>query len=297
MNVDPIIAADTLAVDTIATDTTAVVGVVPNEEETTVSFASLMDSVRWKGGYFAYLNPAGRTNQTTGVQVEACPYTLSGDRHVSLLMVVLLVAYLLILSHNRHYLKERFHQLFARRKPSDYANVQTQKEFRGLFFFQWVSVFVWALLGFCLLEVYYPHVTSLLSPYKVGAAVLAISCFVFLIQKILYAFVNWIFFDKKERFEWSDERTLLLTLEGLLLFPAILLLLYSPIEPHFLWLGIAILLLFLRFYLMIRTFLIFFGKFYDGLHLILYFCTLEVMPLFFWGVALYELQENWKVII
>jgi hypothetical protein len=114
---------------------------------------------------------------------------------------------------------------------------------------------------------------------------------------MLYVFVNWIFFDKKKRSEWSGDRNLLLTLEGLLLFPAILLLLYSPIEVRILWGLIVILLIFLRFYLMIRTFLIFFGKFYDGLHLILYFCTLEAMPLFFWGVALYELQENWKVII
>jgi hypothetical protein len=297
MNAEPLIGADSLMVDSLVTDTSVVVPVAQPEEGQADSLFVMMDSLMKKGGYFSYLNPTNSRRVVSGVQVEDCPYTLGNDRYVSLLVLVVLVVYLFVLSRNRAYLKERLSQLFGHRKHYEYTNIQQQKEFHGTFFFQIVSVFVWAVFGFCFLHAYYPHVVTVLEPLKVGACVFIISSVTFLLQKMLYVFVNWIFFDKKKRSEWSGDRNLLLTLEGLLLFPAILLLLYSPIEVRILWGLIVILLIFLRFYLMIRTFLIFFGKFYDGLHLILYFCTLEAMPLFFWGVALYELQENWKVII
>ncbi len=293
MNADSIIVSDTLYVDSVATDTLK----EPQEIHPT-TFASLMDSARWKGGYFAYLNPNHRVQRlSAGVAVEKRSYDMGNDRYVSLLLFVVLIAYLFILSRNRFYIKEQMVQLFGRRSRTTYAVPSTQKEFRGTVFFHTVATLMWAFFGFSILYAYNPQIVTMVAPLRMGTAVLVITLAMMLLQKLLYLFVNWIFFDKKKREEWSLNRNLLISIEGIVLFPAILLLLYSPFEMKFIGFGILILLLFSRIYLMIRTFLIFFGKFYDGLHLILYFCTLEAMPLFFWGVALYELQENWKVII
>jgi hypothetical protein len=293
MNADSIIVADTLAVDSVRVDTLA-----GTEDTPPTTFSALMDSVRWKGGYFAYLNPTHSVRNTSaGVVVEKRSYDMGCDRYVSLLLYVVLITYLFILARNRFYLKEQIVQLLGRRRRSSYSNPSTQKEFRGTLFFHVVATLMWAFFGFSVLYAQSPQLISLIAPLRVAVVVLGITFVMTLLQKILYLFVNWIFFDKKKRTEWSLNRNLLISIEGIILFPAILLLLYSPFESRIIWLGILILLLFSRIYLMIRTFLIFFGKFYDGLHLILYFCTLEAMPLFFWVVALYELQENWKVII
>jgi hypothetical protein len=293
MNADSIIVSDTLYVDSVATDTLK----EPQEIHPT-TFASLMDSARWKGGYFAYLNPNHSVRRlSAGVAVEKRSYDMGNDRYVSLLLFVVLIAYLFILSRNRFYIKEQMVQLFGRRSRTTYAVPSTQKEFRRTVFFHTVATLMWAFFGFSILYAHNPQIVTMVAPPRMGTAVLVITLVMMLLQKLLYLFVNWIFFDKKKREEWSLNRNLLISIEGIVLFPAILLLLYSPFEMKFIGFGILILLLFSRIYLMIRTFLIFFGKFYDGLHLILYFCTLEAMPLFFWAVALYELQENWKVII
>ena len=118
-----------------------------------------------------------------------------------------------------------------------------------------------------------------ISPYMLIALYIGIWVIYFLTKVILSCFVNWIFFDKTKRKLWQKAVFYLTTAESLLFIPVIIVTVYFNLPANIsLWIIVAIGLL-IKILLLYKTFLIFFSKFYGTLHLIVYFCTLEIMPL------------------
>lgn len=101
----------------------------------------------------------------------------------------------------------------------------------------------------------------------------------FILKNLLSSFVNWIFFDKQKRALWRKSYFFLFSVETLLFFFATISTIFlnlSSTIPLWIILTIGLVIKFLHLY---KTFLIFFPKFYGTLHLIVYFCTLEIIPL------------------
>jgi hypothetical protein len=122
------------------------------------------------------------------------------------------------------------------------------------------------------------------SPYMLIVIYIGIWILYFVFKNLLAAFVNWIFFDKSKRELWRKSFFFLFTAESLLFFLVIssTIFLNLPLAiPLWIILAVGLLIKILHLY---KTFLIFFPKFYGTLHLIVYFCTLEIMPL----VAVFE---------
>ena len=117
------------------------------------------------------------------------------------------------------------------------------------------------------------------SPYKLIGIYIGIWALYFLFKSLLTSFINWIFFDKTKREEWKRSSFFLFGVESLVFFGVIISTIFlnlSPAIPLWIILTIGLVVKLLHLY---KTFLIFFPKFYGTLHLIVYFCTLEIMPL------------------
>ena len=117
------------------------------------------------------------------------------------------------------------------------------------------------------------------SPYKLIGIYIGIWALYFLFKSLLTSFINWIFFDKTKREEWKRSSFFLFSIESLVFFGVIISTIFlnlSPAIPLWIILTIGLVVKLLHLY---KTFLIFFPKFYGTLHLIVYFCTLEIMPL------------------
>ena len=118
-----------------------------------------------------------------------------------------------------------------------------------------------------------------MSPYLLIGIYTGIWILYFILKTILSGFVNWIFFDKKKIKVWKKSGFFLFSVESLLIFPVIIITIYLNLPPHIpLWITLIIGLL-VKILHLYKTFLIFFPKIYGTLHLIVYFCTLEIMPL------------------
>ena len=118
-----------------------------------------------------------------------------------------------------------------------------------------------------------------ISPYMLIGIYIGIWMFYFIFKNLLSAFVNWIFFDKQKRALWRKSYFFLFSVETLLFFFAIISTIFlnlSSVIPLWIILTIGLVIKFLHLY---KTFLIFFPKIYGTLHLIVYFCTLEIIPL------------------
>lgn len=101
----------------------------------------------------------------------------------------------------------------------------------------------------------------------------------FLLKMVLEKFINWVFFDRFQRRAWNESNSYLIFAESILLFPAIVVSVYVHIPPQYVpWIVLSLLLL-VKLLQLYKCYSIFFPKMYGALHLIVYFCTLELMPM------------------
>lgn len=101
----------------------------------------------------------------------------------------------------------------------------------------------------------------------------------FLVKRMMTNFVNWIFFRREKIFTWSRVCTFLYVAEALLFFVLALIVIYQHVSPDEVLLLSSCLVFLVKMLLLFKTYQIFFSKMYGSLHLFVYFCTLEVMPL------------------
>lgn len=94
-----------------------------------------------------------------------------------------------------------------------------------------------------------------------------------------YSFINWIFFDKQSRHEWHDTLFFISALQAVLLYPLLLVMIYLSTSLHSFALCSITVVLITKVLLLYKASRLFFRKIYGVLHLIVYFCTLEVAPL------------------
>ena len=106
----------------------------------------------------------------------------------------------------------------------------------------------------------------------------------FLLKAFLYVISGWVFFEKKKNVQWLKAYLFLISCQGVALFPMVMLLSYFdfPLQIAVIYtltiLGLVKLLAFLKAYI------IFFRRNGVFLQIFLYFCALEVIPLFaLWG--------------
>ena len=95
---------------------------------------------------------------------------------------------------------------------------------------------------------------------------------------IIYNIVNWTFFDKKDSQNWNHIFSLVLLVEGILLFPVVLLQVYTSISTMILLICTLTIVLFAKIMIFYKQYAIFFRRFGGFLQIILYFCTLEIIP-------------------
>ena len=107
----------------------------------------------------------------------------------------------------------------------------------------------------------------------------------------LLEFVNNTLFDKHRTSQWTDAYMLYILFLGLLLLPITLLFVFFDIPIDKTTLFVAFVYLLGKLLLLYKCLRIFFYKKGGFFHLILYFCTLEIIPaLALWRVLVYVSQ-------
>lgn len=123
---------------------------------------------------------------------------------------------------------------------------------------------------------YYPFPET---PYLLFGAFFLLCLAYFFLKRMMGSFVNWIFFRKEKIITWQRSFTFLLVAEALLFFALSLAVSYlSMSQENILFMTVA-LVLFAKLILIFKTYQIFFPKIHGILHLFVYFCTLELIPM------------------
>jgi hypothetical protein len=117
----------------------------------------------------------------------------------------------------------------------------------------------------------------------------------FAIRIVLYSIVNNIFFNNKKNLHFLGSQLLISSLEGVALFPLVLLVAYFQFSlQNAIYYAATILILakILTFY---KSYAIFFNQKGGFLQIFLYFCALEMIPLMMLWSGLLVITENLKV--
>lgn len=238
--------------------------------------------VAYRESFFAgnVFYEAGGSAASLGMVAEPLPYTLRRDDGVTALLLLGFFFLIFVIASGRRFFRQPFKEFFfAPRRRAEAAVAETGSEKRhravlmlqtslvlGLFFFDYAQESTDLFMG-------------RLSPHVLLAVHAAVCLAYFGAKHLLYDFVNWIFFDKALRQEWIGAYRFLLTAEGTLFFPLALVTVYFDLPLNAVGWGLAVILLAAKLLLLGKTFSIFFRKIHGVLHLFVYFCALELMPL------------------
>lgn len=116
------------------------------------------------------------------------------------------------------------------------------------------------------------------SPYVLMAAFLVLWLTYFVAKRLLVGFVNWIFFRGEKILTYQRAYTLLMCFQSLLFLMLAMVAVCLPFSPQKLLFVVLIALGIGKMLLFFKTYAIFFPKIYGALHLFVYFCTLELLP-------------------
>lgn len=164
--------------------------------------------------------------------------------------------------------KEKYHQNVSR---SFHTVTAAELVLMSIFFVISLSLYIYCFAFPC---------TADLSYIKLGW-ICGITIAFFLIKILINCFLAYVFFDKTVVRSATVNYLNVLSVCGLFIFPLLILRIYSIPELYFYFdiAGIIILIISILF-VSLKLFRLFFSKLIDLFYILLYLCTLEILPFF-----------------
>lgn len=122
---------------------------------------------------------------------------------------------------------------------------------------------------------------NILLPISFGACIV-----IYLLKLGVFSAVNWVFFDSSQSVAWRQSYTNCMLLSGLPAFVLSALSVFLELSQTGQTILLLLYIVFVEICLFFKAFHIFYAKRYGILLLIVYLCTLELMPLLLAGKAL-----------
>lgn len=235
------------------------------------------------GQNFAASSPYGHPEipfRPAGIFSAPLPYQLRQDNGVTGILLCCFLVTAVILGKSKKHIRQHLKDLFLNRtKQESNLSPDTGQEIRHSVFLYLQNGLLAGLLFFA-----YTQATRDLFMSQVSSHILlgayTLICWGYLgIKQLFYQFTNWVFFNKTQRTEWNSSYSFLISAEGILFFPLALTAVFSHFPLHKMMLYSCILLVFIRLLIFYKSYCLFFPKFHGLLHLIVYFCGLEMLPL------------------
>ena len=226
----------------------------------------------------ASLHTSVEVSPSEGIQGTPIPYQLRSDWMVTLVLFIGFILVSCVLSQGKKYLFVQLKNFSSTKDRASLFDDATSTDARQTLVFVLQTCL---LSGFCLYDYF-----SGVNPVLLGSVSHAFLLLLFVGYVVFFLFakyfsyqlINWIFFDKTKMKIWSDAFINIIIGMGFLLFPIVLFIIYfdlsSQYSPYF---SIIVLIIakILLFYKCANTF---YHKVSSIFNLILYFCTLEIIP-------------------
>ena len=231
-----------------------------------------------------------------GVAGDPVPYTVRGDNMITSLLLACFVLALISFARSRDFIFRQAKEFFVIRRGGQVTEpTETTSEFRFQFFLAIQTCLLASVIAFLYTQEHLADNFILKSQHTL--IWIFFGCFVvyFLAKSLLYAIVNGTFFDRKRNRQWQKSLLFLTCVEGVALFPSVMLQVYFNMSMQDTVIYAIIVVILTKILLFYKSFAIFFRQNGSFLQIILYFCALEFVPLFFLGGLLVTVVDFLKI--
>ncbi|MDY6205337.1 MAG: DUF4271 domain-containing protein [Prevotella sp.] len=254
-------------------------------------------STRYKDSYFFSDSLLALQSGTDrfGVAADPVPYTLRNDNVITALLLICFIIATISFSKSRRFIVRQAKNFFYTQRRRSTFVAETAGEIRFQIFLIAQTSLLFAIIFFFYTLQYVADTFILSSQYEMLAIYFAAGLGYFLLKTILYSVVNWVFFDSKSNKDWLKSQLFMGGMEGLLLFPLVLLVVYFdlPLRSAIIYIAMTVgVFKLLSFY---KCYITFFGRIGHILQIILYFCALEIVPLAFFYGSLVWINDSLKI--
>jgi hypothetical protein len=235
--------------------------------------------------------PGGRY----GVSGDPIPYSVHNDNIITSLLLVCFIMAIISFANARSFILRQAKNLFYLPHEGTTEVTETSNELRFQAFLVFLTCILVSLLFYFYTLDTFGDTFILQSQYHLIAIYLGMSVAYLLLKMLLYTIVNAVFFDGKRNGQWIKAVLFITSLEGVLLFPAVVLQAYFNLSMRntLIYFGVALFIIkLLTFY---KSYVIFFRQNVVKLQIILYFCTLEIIPLLAFAGTLVLTANSLKI--
>ena len=256
-------------------------------------YPAALDTAQWQRGLLRFGNmpPTGASDSTflhygeitayypAGMAGEPLPYCFRTDDIVTsfLLLSFFLVAF--VTAYSRRFLSAALKDFFHAGSRSERLTTQEDNSLRGKSFLVFQASFLLGILFYDYAAERLPDACAKVSPYYILGGAVSLCILYYWLKMLLQKFVGSVFFDAASNRRWNDAANLGILATGIFLFPLVLLVVYFDLDFALTRILFLFGFLFIEILLAYKCFCIFFGYAFGWVHLILYFCTLEIAPL------------------
>lgn len=213
-----------------------------------------------------------------GVAGDPVPYTIAGDSLVTSVLLFCFVIATITIAQAGHFLERQLKNFFRTQREGTTVITETSNEMRFQLFLVAQTCMLLALILFI-----YSHdfarESFAIAHYQMLGLFTAVNMAYFVVKFLLYSIVDWVFFDRKKNIQWMKSFLFIISTEGILLFPIVLLFAFFHISVSSAVIYTLFVVLAAKILSFYKTYIIFFAKETAILQSFLYFCALELMPL------------------
>ena len=226
-------------------------------------------------------------NGRFGVSGDPIPYSMHGDNIITLLLLLCFVLTVVSFANSRRFFIRQFKGLFHMPRTDDTFMPETSTELRFQFFLVAQTSLLLAILQYAYTQEFIGSTFVLPSDYHLIIVFFLLFAGYFLLKAVFYTIVNLVFFDSKRNTLWLKTELFITAIEGIALYPVVLLLVYFDMETKNVITYLIIVLILVKILTFYKCFVIFFRRIGVYLQIFLYFCTLEIVPMAaFWGILI-----------
>ena len=212
-----------------------------------------------------------------GIAGDPVPYTVRNDNAITCMLIFCFVMALVSFAHSRQYILRQLKDFFYIPRSSKSSDEDPSNRFQ--LFLSLQTCLLLAITYYFYITHYVTDTFVLDTPYEIIGIFFGVFIAYFIAKNVVYSIVNSVFFRSKKNRHWIWTLTFITALEGIALFPAVMLQVYFNLPMQnvvYYFIFILVLTKILTFY---KCWVIFFRQISVYLQIILYLCALEIIPL------------------
>lgn len=213
-----------------------------------------------------------------GVAGDNVPYTMRGDNVITILLMACFILAVTAFSRSRRLIAKQARTFFYAPRHRSANVTETSAEVRFQFFLVFQTCLLFSLLQYIYTIQHIGDTFILASQYHLIAIFFGMYAGYFLMRGAVYTAVNAVFFGVRKNMQWLKALLFITSMEGLALFPAVLLRVYFSSTVQSVATYVIIVLALTKILTFYKCYLIFFKRLDGYLQIILYFCALEIVP-------------------